>query len=57
MVVQQALSVGGGLTLRGTERGIKVERKGPNGKSESVRATLSDKLEANDVLRVPEGWF
>jgi polysaccharide export outer membrane protein len=57
MVVQQALSVGGGLTLRGTERGIKVERKGPDGKSESLRVQLSDKLQANDVLRVPESWF
>jgi polysaccharide biosynthesis/export protein len=57
MVVQQALSVGGGLTLRGTERGIKLERKGPNGALESHRVNLSDKLQANDVLRVPEGWF
>ena len=57
MVVQQALSVGGGLTVRGTERGIKLERKGPDGKTQSHRVKLSDKLQANDVLQVPESWF
>lgn len=57
MTVRQALSVGGGLTVRGTERGIKLERRGPGGKSSSQRAQLSEKLKPDDVLHVPESWF
>jgi polysaccharide biosynthesis/export protein len=57
MTVQQALSVGGGLTVRGTERGIRLERRGPDGKSSSQRVQLSEKLKPDDVLRVPESWF
>ncbi|MBI1942055.1 MAG: polysaccharide export protein EpsE [Betaproteobacteria bacterium] len=56
MTVMQALSVGGGLTPRGSERGIRIERRDA-GKvvSRAVRGT--DKLRPNDVLRVPESWF
>ncbi|WP_333840218.1 polysaccharide export protein EpsE [Pelomicrobium sp.] len=57
MTVRQALSVGGGLTVRGTERGIRLDRKGPDGKLHSYRARLSDKLQPDDVLHVPESWF
>lgn len=57
MTVRQALSVGGGLTIRGTENGIKVERKGSNGKTSNYNASLSDKLRPDDVVYVPEGWF
>jgi polysaccharide export outer membrane protein len=57
MTVRQALSVGGGLTVRGTERGIKVERKGSDGKPKTYGATLTDKLRADDVVYVPESWF
>lgn len=57
MTVRQALSVGGGLTVRGTERGIKLERRGPGGKSSSQRVQLSEKLKPDDVVHVPESWF
>ncbi|MCW5603385.1 MAG: polysaccharide export protein EpsE [Burkholderiales bacterium] len=57
MTVRQALSVGGGLTVRGTERGIRVERRGPDGKSQTYRARLTDRLQENDVVHVPESWF
>jgi polysaccharide export outer membrane protein len=57
MTIRQALSVGGGLTIRGTERGIEVDRKGRDGTVGTYRAQLSDKLQPNDVLRVPESWF
>lgn len=57
MTVRQALSVGGGLTVRGTERGIRVERRDANGKAKTHRAQLTDKLRENDVLYVPESWF
>ncbi|MBI3916647.1 MAG: polysaccharide export protein EpsE [Betaproteobacteria bacterium] len=57
MTVRQALSVGGGLTLRGSERGIRLERKGKDGKMQTRGASLADRLQANDVVHVPEGWF
>ena len=57
MTVRQALSVGGGLTIRGTERGIRMERKGKDGKLFTRRAQLTDRVQSNDVLHVPEGWF
>jgi polysaccharide export outer membrane protein len=57
MTVRQALSVGGGLTIRGTERGIQMERKGKDGRLYTRRAQLTEKVQANDVLHVPEGWF
>jgi polysaccharide export outer membrane protein len=57
MTVRQALSLGGGLTPRGTERGIQVDRKGPNGEVTTRRANLTDRVQPDDVLQVPEGWF
>jgi polysaccharide export outer membrane protein len=57
MTVTQALSVGGGLTVRGTERGITIERKDKDGKSHNYRAARNSRLLPNDVVRVPESWF
>ena len=57
MTVRQALSVGGGLTVRGTERGISVERRGKDGKPRSQSIQLGDRLSADDVIKVPESWF
>ena len=56
MTVRQALSVGGGLTVRGTERGIRLERKTENGTA-TRRPNLDDKLRPDDVLQIPESWF
>ena len=57
MTVRQALSLGGGLTIRGTERGIQMERKGKDGQLRTRRANLTERVQPNDVLHVPEGWF
>jgi polysaccharide export outer membrane protein len=57
MTVMQALSVGGGLNLRGTERGIRVNRRGGNGKVETLQSELTDLLKENDVIFVRESWF
>lgn len=57
MTVRQALSVGGGLTVRGSERGVRVERKGKNGRTQSLRPELGARLRPDDVVQVPEGWF
>jgi polysaccharide export outer membrane protein len=57
MTVAQALSLGGGLTQRGTERGIRVERRTSDGSVKTYNIRGQDPLQANDVLRVPESWF
>jgi polysaccharide biosynthesis/export protein len=57
MTVMQALSVGGGLTVRGTERGIRIERRGPDGSVKAYTARGPERLQPNDVLRIPESWF
>jgi polysaccharide export outer membrane protein len=57
MTVVQAISVGGGLTVRGTERGLKVERRSEDGRVETVVVKGADLLRPNDVVRVPESWF
>ena len=33
MTLMQALATGGGLNLRGTEKGLRVHRKGADGKA------------------------
>jgi polysaccharide export outer membrane protein len=57
MNVRQALSLGGGLTPRASERGIKVDRRGPDGSVRTYQARLTDKLQPNDVVQVPESLF
>jgi polysaccharide biosynthesis/export protein len=57
MTVRQALAVGGGLTVRGTERGIRLDRRAENGDVHTRRADPTDRLRPNDVVRVPERWF
>lgn len=57
MTVMQALSVGGGLTPRGTERGIRVSRHGVNGKVEALQTATTDIVRENDVIFVKESLF
>lgn len=57
MTVIQALAVGGGLTPRGTERGIRVKRRGTDGKEQIVQVKHDDLLEVDDVVYVKESWF
>ena len=57
MTAMQALSVGGGLTERGSLKGMKVTRTKPDGSTESVSVGLTDKLKPNDVLYVKERLF
>ncbi|HZM44727.1 MAG TPA: polysaccharide export protein EpsE [Burkholderiales bacterium] len=57
MTVSQALSIGGGLTVRGTQRGIRVDRKAEDGRVNTLTAQLNDRLQANDVVKVPESLF
>lgn len=57
MTVMQALAVGGGLTQRGTERGIRVHRKGADGKVQVMQAPLDDAVKDGDVVYVKESLF
>ncbi len=57
MTVLQALSAGGGLTARGTERGMRVKRRGANGKEQVIDVKPEDVLQADDVVYVKESWF
>lgn len=57
MTVMQALSMGGGLTPRGTERGMSVSRRGSDGKLQTSDIDLYDRLLADDVIYVREGLF
>ena|SRR5262245_28605121 len=57
MTVMQALSVGGGVTARGTDRGLKIRRRAPDGELRSIDARLTDLVQPNDVVYVRESLF
>jgi polysaccharide export outer membrane protein len=57
MSVMQALSVGGGVTLRGTERGLKIHRRNGDGKVIPVDVQLTDPVRPDDVIYVRESLF
>jgi len=55
--VMSALSQGGGLTLRGTTRGLRINRRMPDGTQRTLEAKLTDPVEPNDVIYVKESLF
>lgn len=57
MTVMQALSVGGGVTPRGTDRGLKVRRRTTEGKFHSIDVRLTDPVLPDDVIYVRESLF
>jgi polysaccharide export outer membrane protein len=57
MTVMQALAVGGGLTIRGTQRGMQLSRKGDDGKTVTRDAQAMEVLQSDDVIFVKEGLF
>lgn len=56
MTVMQVLAMGGGLTPRGTQRGIRIERKDGN-QVRRIDASLSDPVRGDDVIYVRESLF
>jgi polysaccharide biosynthesis/export protein len=57
ITVQQAISIGGGLALLGSEWRIKIKRKQGNGQTYEVPASLDDQVESGDTIIVSERIF
>jgi polysaccharide biosynthesis/export protein len=58
MTVLQGLAAAGGLTQRGTEKGIRVHRKSADGaKAQVLQPVMDDKMLDGDVLFVRESLF
>src|SRR5712675_1016875 len=58
MTVMQALSLGGGVTPRGTDRGLKIRRKSADGTTfQAIDARLTDPVQPDDVIYVRESLF
>jgi polysaccharide export outer membrane protein len=57
MTVVQALAAGGGLTPRGTERGMRIKRRDSNGQLQIIDAKQDDMVQVDDVVYVKESLF
>jgi polysaccharide export outer membrane protein len=57
MVVMHALSLGGGLTPRGSERGLTIHRRMPDGTVRKLESKLFEPVRPDDVIYVRESLF
>ena len=57
MTVRQALATGGGITGKGTTRGIVLHRRDASGKVKDSRVNLDADIQDQDVLDVKESLF
>lgn len=57
MTLMQVLATGGGLTQRGTEKGLRVHRRGADGKVQVLQPAMDDLLLPGDVVYVRESIF
>jgi polysaccharide export outer membrane protein len=57
MTFRQALVTGGGPTPRGTERGLRLYRRGTDGNVEILSPDLNDLVKPDDVIYVKESLF
>ncbi len=57
MTLMQALATGGGLTQRGTEKGIRVHRRAGDGKVQVIQPGMDGPLLDGDVVYVRESLF
>jgi polysaccharide export outer membrane protein len=57
MTVAQAVSLGGGLTPRGTLRDIVIKRHDANGVAKEIEVELSDSVLKDDVIVIDERLF
>jgi polysaccharide export outer membrane protein len=57
MTVEQAISVAGGITAKGSERRLEIKRPGKNGTDVAIKAKPGDMVQPGDVIRVKESIF
>lgn len=57
MVVMHALSLGGGLTPRGNDRGLSIHRKMPDGAVRKLDVKLFESVRPDDIIYVKESLF
>jgi len=57
MTVMQGLATGGGLTIRGTEKGLRVHRRDADGRLQIIEPKLDEPLKTDDVIYVRESLF
>src|SRR5262249_1941433 len=57
MTVQHATALAGGLTESGSDRRIKADRIGPDGKVTEVSLRLEDKVQPNDTIKIANKIF
>jgi polysaccharide export outer membrane protein len=57
MTVMQALAQGGGPTLRGSEKRLRLHRKNANGSVQQIEPQLTDPVMPDDVIYVKESIF
>ncbi len=57
MTLMQALATGGGLTPRGTEKGIRVHRRQGDGRVQAYQVTMDERMQDGDVVYVRESLF
>lgn len=57
MTVMQALAQGGGITLRGTDKRLKLHRRNAAGVVEVIEPDMSMTLQSDDVIYVRESLF
>jgi polysaccharide biosynthesis/export protein len=57
MTVVQAIARAGGVTQRGSANRVVIKRRKPDGTYETTKASLSDLVQADDVIRVKESIF
>jgi polysaccharide export outer membrane protein len=56
MTVMQAIALGGGINVRGTERGLRIHRR--DGEAvKKIDARLTDEVRSDDVIYVKESIF
>ena len=57
LTVMQAISLGGGISPRGSDRRVKLRRAGTDGKVVETDAKLQDPVQPDDVIFVKESLF
>ena len=57
MTVQQAMALGGGPTVRGTENRVRLHRRKADGSVENLSPEWNDPIQTDDILYVRESLF